>query len=109
VHRKHFLERQQIIHDGEDGFLDLAGIFGAADQHDAFLKIDDDKGRGVRPVPLRVGSEKRGIDNGEFRLEILGSFFRYDKEIAREEVVPGKFGDDANRQPVAFVGADEAV
>ena len=32
-----------------------------------------------------------------------------DEEIAREEVVPGKFGDDADRQAITLVGADIAV
>jgi hypothetical protein len=43
VHRKDFPLRQDKVHDSEDAFLLLAGIFCAADQYDLAREIRDDE------------------------------------------------------------------
>ena len=68
VHREDAARGQQVIHDRERRLLHLAGIAGAADQHDALFEIDDDAG-------LRVGAVLGGV-RLEFRRE-------QDRELGR--------------------------
>jgi hypothetical protein len=109
VHRQCFAQRQQVVHDREDRFFDLAGVLRAADQNHALGEIDQDEGRRVCAVARRIGLEQCGVDDRELGHEILDGFVRRDKEIASEQIVPRKFRNHAYRQPVAFVGAHVAV
>ena len=57
VHREHVvLNRQQVVHRGEDGLLDLAGVPGAGHDDDAALEVDGDDGLGGRAVGGRVAA-----------------------------------------------------
>ncbi len=60
VHGQHFLLGQVVIEDGEDRFLDLAGIGGAADEDQLLAEVDHDEGFGIGAVQLRHGVEARG-------------------------------------------------
>ena len=53
VHRHHAFGRQIIIERGEDRLLHLAGIAGAADQHDLAREIDGDDRLAAAAVALR--------------------------------------------------------
>src|SRR5205823_9889753 len=44
VHRQYAARRQYEIEIAEDRLLDLAGVLGAADQHQAFGELDEDEG-----------------------------------------------------------------
>ena len=70
MHRQHVARRQHEIQIAEDRFLDLAGIAGAADQHEARGEIDEDEGLGADAVELRDGAEIGRVQDREGRLEI---------------------------------------
>ncbi len=55
VHGEDALLRQQVVHHAEDALLDLAGVLGAADQHQALGEVDQDEGRGAGAVGRRIG------------------------------------------------------
>ena len=111
VHREHALQRKDVIEDGEDRFLDFAGVVRAADEHELLAEVDEDEDLGARPVLGRVALEVRRIDHRE-----LGSMRRAlrrvglrQKHVAREQIVPGEFIHDANGQLVLRVGAAPGV
>ena len=54
VHRKHALERQAVVHDGEDRLLDLAGVERAADEQLRASRMEHDEGARARPVLVGV-------------------------------------------------------
>ena len=59
-------------------------------------------------VPSRAGSaSKQGrVDDREFGRKVLEVGDVVDEQIAREDVLPGELGDDADRQPIRGIGAD---
>ena len=57
---------QEVIHDGEDGFLDFAGVARAADEDELLAEVEHDEGGGVGAVDFRDGVEVGGMDDGEF-------------------------------------------
>src|SRR5690606_8263155 len=90
--------------------LDLTRVLSAADEDHALREVDDDERVGARPIPLRVGVEVRHRDDGEVRLFEGRSVARtLDEEVADEEAVPGKLGDDPYPEAIRRVGADVAV
>ena len=74
MHRHHPLGRQEVVQDGEDRLLHLAGIGGAADQDQLLGEIDRDHGLAGRAMPRRIGIEAGQVDDGEFRIEVLELF-----------------------------------
>ena len=44
VHGKMTLHRHEVVHQGEDSFFHLSGVFGAKDDHFLFLEADIDGG-----------------------------------------------------------------
>ncbi len=110
VHRQHVLVGQQVVQDGEDRLLDLAGVPGAADRHDAFAEIDQDRAVRGGAVGLRIGLEARQVQDGEFRLEALELLGPGPQEhVAGEQVVPGGLGQHAHADAVRRIGAGPAV
>ncbi len=110
VHGKHALERQEEVEHGEDRFLDLAGIAGAADQDDAPLQVQDDEDLRIGAVFLGVGVEAGRLDDGEFGDVVVQLFDRQaDEQVAGEQAVPGVFGDDADGQVVVGMGGGGGV
>ena len=111
MHGEHFLLGQVVIEDGEDRFLDLAGIGGAADEHQLFAEVDHDEGFGIGAVQLRHGVEARGRDDGEIRPDVHGvaGAHRGQEHVAGEQVLPGGGGDDPNIHLVIPVRPGVAV
>ncbi len=110
VHREHALLRQQVVQGGEDRFLDLAGVAGAADQDDALFQVEDDEDLGVRAILVRIGMETGRLQDGELgdmAALLLGG--QADEQVAGEQAVPGAFGDDADGQAVVRVGAGGGI
>ena len=65
---KHALERQQVVHHGEDRLLDLARVEGAADQH--LVR----EGWSTTNVPVRVPSASGSAStSGAWRTRACGS------------------------------------
>src|SRR2546430_15580051 len=55
---------QEVIEDGEDRFLQLAGVPRAADQDRALREVDDDERTGLGAVQRRVGVHLGGLQHG---------------------------------------------
>ena len=110
VHGQHVTERHQIVHHAEDGFLDLTGITGAANQHHFPGEVDDNEGFTAGAINFRNRVEAWRIDDGKLRLMDRQFFFcRHDEDVPGKQIVPGIFRDNANRHAVAFVGPHETV
>ncbi len=59
------LGRQHVVEIAEHRLLDLAGVFGAADQHQLLGEIDEDEGVGTDAVDLVLREEMRRVQDGE--------------------------------------------
>ena len=106
VHRQHAARRQDEIQIAEDRFLDLAGIGGAADQHQPLGEIDEDEGLRVDPIEFGDREEIRCVQDREGRLEPFQlGHRRTDEHVARKQAVPGAVADHPHRQPVGRIGA----
>ena len=75
VHRQDALERQPVVHHGEDRLLDLAGVERAADQHLRARRMQDDEGAAARAVLVGIGlepgcvqDERAGVEHVELVL-----------------------------------------
>ena len=106
-----FFQRQKVVHDGEDRFLDLTAIARVADQAQLLLEVDHDDGLRARTVDLWEGLEGWCGDHGEVRdMPPVGLLvFGQDEHVAGKQAVPGVLGHDAHRQAVVRVGAGVAV
>ncbi len=101
MHRHHALGRQQVVENAEHRFLHLAGIGGATNQDQLLAEIDRDHGLAAATVPLRIGAERRQVDNRVFRLKAFQlRSGRTDKQGSDEQVVPRIFVDDPHVDPV---------
>ena len=102
---------EQEVENGEDGLLDFAAVPGAADDRQALGKVDDDEGLGAGAVDRGRGQEGRRADHGELGhvpLEGLGAANLHE-HVAREEAVPGLFGDNPDGHAVIRVGRGIAI
>ena len=63
-----------------------------------------------RAVARRIGAERRQVDDRHLGHEVL-ELVRVgpDQQVADEQRVPGKFGDDPGRQAVSCVGAADQI
>ncbi len=96
MHRHHALFGQDVVEIGERRLLHFAGVAGAADQHDATGKIAGDHGFRAAAVALRIGVERRQIDDRQIGKEVVEfAKLRPDQQIANEQRMPGEFGEDA--------------
>ncbi len=110
VHREHAFLGQEVVHHGEHGLLDLAVILAAADQHQLFGKVDDDRRFGAGAVQRGNAVEARSRDNGEIRLEAGKLVFcRADQQLVDEKVLAGQLVDDAEALARLRVRAGKAV
>ena len=101
---------EKVIENGEDRFLDLAGVTGPADDDHPFGEIYDDEGFGIGAVIGGNGVGVGHVDDGEGRfvgMELLGG--RTDEHVAGKEGVPGFFADDPHRQAVRRPRPGEAI
>ena len=112
VHRKHVvLDRQQVVHEGEDALLDLAGVAGAGNHDAAAREVEHDRRVGVDVVVLGVGvvagsSEDADVGLAKVR-ELLGR--GADEHLADEQRLAGALAHDADLAGVVAVGAGKAV
>ena len=73
-------------------------------------KCTIDERLGASPVQVRIGVELGDVDDGETRDVVLRLRpIRPDEDLTGEQVVPGIFRDDPNRDPVGGVGARETI
>src|SRR5271165_5866543 len=110
MHGKDVALRQHEVHDAEDGFLHLAGVFRAADEHQLLGEVDQHKHFGVGAVALGVGKEAGRAHDGELRLvslELFGSWA--DEQLPHKQVVPGILVDHLNGELILRVGATKEV
>ena len=107
MHRQDVGQREQVIQDGENRFLHLAGIARPADEHQLPAEMQGDDDIGARAVPLRIRLEAGRIDDRELRL-MRG--LRIDNEqVANEQAVPREFGDNADGEPIFGIGAGKHI
>ncbi len=110
VHRHDALQRQQIVEDGKDALLHLAGIGGAADEDGLAFEIHRHDGFAAAAMAGRIGLEARQVDDGVFGQEIgKRRRFRADEQRADEQAVPGIFGDDADLDAVFGLRTAEQI
>ena len=109
MHRQRLAQRKQVVHYGENRFLDLPGVARAADQDDSAGEVDEDERSRARAFSLRIGLEERRVDDGKLRHEIGDRPFGCDEKMACKKIVPGELGVDAQRHAITFVRADVAV
>ena len=107
VHRQHVARRQHEIEIAEHRFLDLAGIAGAADQHQPLGEIDEDEGLGADAVEF---AGWRG-NSGACRIVKAGSKSASSAAGGRMNMLRANrlcqalSADHPHRQPVFRIGA----
>ena len=110
MHRHDALERQLVVHQREDGLLDLASVERATDQDLLARRVEADKDLGARAVVRRIGLDVRLVEHEHVRLEVgevrLGGLAEH---RLREERVVRVRREQAHREPVLRVGAAEGV
>ena len=110
MHRQHVDVGQDEVEIGEHRLLHLAGVTGAADQHDATGEVAGDHRLGTAAVAARVGAERRQVDDRQIRHEVgERAALRPDQQVADEQRVPGEFGEDAGAHARFRVGAGVEV
>ena len=96
MHRHDLFRRQEVVEDAEHGFLHLARIARAADEHDLARQVAGDDRLASRAMPLGIGAEGRQIDDRQLRSKARQIFnWRTDQKIADEQRMPRIFGEDA--------------
>jgi len=89
MHRHRVAQRQQVVHDGEHGLLDLAAVGRPADEDQFAREIDDDECLRARAVAFGDGEEVARVNDRELGLESVEfAWLRLDEEVAREKAVP---------------------
>eukprot|EP00968_Pinguiococcus_pyrenoidosus_P005034 scaffold327_cov257-Pinguiococcus_pyrenoidosus.AAC.11 len=112
VHGHDALEREPVVHHGEDALLHLAAVVGPADDRDLLLEVEGHEHVAVQAVllPVLVADAARvddGVVGGEVGDLVVG--LRADEHVANEVVLPGHLGDEADVLARGRVGAAEAV
>ena len=109
VHRHDAGLWHHVVEVGEDRLLGLAGVGGAADQHQLLSEVAGDHRLCAHAVALGVGAEGRQVDHREARRE-GGLLRRRDlaQQVTDEQRVPGVLQKDARVQLVrgACTGAE---
>ena len=65
VHREHAALRREVVRDGEDAFLHLAGVFGAEDDEFLVLEAQVDARRRTHAGREPVGGKRAGVVDDE--------------------------------------------
>lgn len=104
VHRQHVaLGQQEVLH-GEHGFLHLAGIAHACDQHFLLGEIEDHATVGVGAVALGHAFEVGDIEDLPLVLAGRVVLLRLDEQATAEQILPGGSGGHLHRQVVSLGG-----
>ena len=110
MHRENAFLGHQVVHDGEYGLLDLAGILAACDHNSLLLVVHDDGSFGTGAVDLGHALEARAGDDDEIFAEVLELLRRRTaQQLVDEQVFAGQLGDHAERLLMLRVRAGEAV
>ena len=111
VHREHSALRRQVVRDGEDALLHLAGVFGAEDDELLVLNAEIDARRRAHAGGELVGGKCARIDNDELRLAETCQFLLRgaDEHGVHEERVIRPRADDADLDAILRIPAREAV
>ena len=110
VHRENAFIGQKVVEHGENRFLDLSGIAGAADQHGAGAEVEHDGHLRARAVVRRVGLQARQLQHREIGREAV-EFIRgtFAEHVAGEQRVPRRLRNDPHAALVLRIGADVQV
>ena len=110
VHREDALERQPVVHHGEDRLLDLARVERPADQQLRSARVQDDERPGAGSVLGGHGLETRRVQDESVGLECVQLLLaRLDEHRPGEERVIWVVGDHAHGDAVRGIGARERV
>ena len=100
VHGEDALEREPVVHEGEDTLLHLTTVGGADDDGDLLLEVEADEGLGVQALglPVLVDEALGGVDDGEVGDEVLDLLLGLgdDEHVLDEVVLPGPLGDETD-------------
>ena len=106
VHGHDFIvQRQQIIQQGKNGFLDLSSVGSVAYDGHLLGEIEYDKSLRGGLINLRGSFKSGGANNAELwhmPAVFLGSLW-LDEHISGEQAVPGIFGNDPDWQTIVRV------
>jgi hypothetical protein len=110
VHREDAAQREEVVEDGEDRFLDLARVLRASDEHDAAGEVEDDEGFGACAVARGIRGERGRVEDVEVgavggQRVVVGT----EEKVPREEGVPGALRDEADREALFGIGAGGEV
>ena len=111
VHRHHTSLGQEVIHYGEDAFLDLSGVLRAADESKTLGNVEKNEGAAVGTVALGVRRHARGVDNGEVWLlsaQLLAVRLA-DKHVAGKEVLPCVLVDHPHIESILRIRAGVTI
>ncbi|VWM24786.1 Uncharacterised protein [Collinsella intestinalis] len=112
MHGQHLvLDGEQVVHDGEDGLLDLAGVLGAGHDHDALGEVHEHGGLGVQALDRGVALVAGGGEDGEIGFAVGGALLigGADEELRDEQGLAGALAGDHELAGVGAVGAGEAA
>ena len=110
MHGEDALEREAIVHDGEDRLLDLARVERPADDDLGPRRVEADERLRPRAVLVGIGRDRRRVQDERLRLHLVELVVRrVDEERLREERMPRALRDHAHRDAMGRVGARERV
>src|SRR5688500_16185508 len=99
MHGQYAFERQAVVHDREDGLLDLARVLGTADQDLA-----------ARAALLALCAERGCVEEERLRLEVGQlRLTRLDEERLGKKGMPRRVADDPHADAMRGVGPGEGV
>ena len=93
VHSQDALTGQQVVHHGENGFLQFPGVHATADQDHFLVEVQDDEGFRMGMVRGRIRFHAGQGDYREIFLDGAG-FIGLDEQLADENGLPGHFVDE---------------
>ena len=111
MHGSHAAQRQEVVHHGEDTFLHLAAVPGAADEGHALGEVEGHEDLAVQAhlLPVRVGG-LAGIQHHEVGLEVGQFLLRgADEHVLHEMGLPSHLRHEADLHAGVLVGAAVAV
>lgn len=111
VKREHALLGHDVVHEGEDALLHLAGVLGAKDDHLAPSQAQAHAGGRCHSLCVSVGRELAGVVDDEVGLAEVEQLLvgRAHHHVADEQGVVGTRADDAHLELVLGHPAHVAV
>ena len=110
MHGEHTLLGQNVVHDGEDGLLDLACITGAADDHQMGLVVHQNGSLAMGAVNLGNALEAGGGDDGVILVEVLQLLSRgAAQKLVNEQILAGQLVNDAEGLGILGIGPGKAI